>query len=130
MYSPLVGVLSNNSLIVATNGGLDTIYCISGSTQPDVGRWIAPNGEDFTQPGGHPFNVFQGGTNNPGVLEISLSPQGRFSSSEWLGVYSCVIPDEEIINRTIHVGIHTSTRETNMRVYSIPTQHHLSLYNA
>ena len=113
MYSPLVGVVSNNSLIVATNGGLDTIYCISGSTQTEVGRWTAPNGEDLNEPGGHPFTVVQGGTNNPGVLEISLSPQGRFSSSEWLGVYSCVIPDNDNINRIIHVGIHTSTRETN-----------------
>ena len=111
MYSPPFGIVSNNSLIVATNGGLDTIYCISGSTEPEVGRWIAPNGEDFTQPGGHPFNVVQGDTSNPGVLEISLSPQGRFSTSEWLGGYSCVIPDEENSTRIIHVGIHTSARK-------------------
>ena len=113
MYSALVGVLSNNSFILATNGGLDTIYCISGSTQPEVGRWIAPNGEDFTEPGSHPFNVVHGGTNNPGVLDISLTPQGRFSSSEWLGVYSCVIPDEENVNMIIHIGIHAFNRKKN-----------------
>ena len=116
MYSPLVGVLSNNSLTVATNGGLETIYCISGSTKPEVGRWIAPNGEDFTEPGNHPFNAVHGGTNNPGVLKISLTPQGRFTSSEWLGVYSCAIPDEENTNRIIHVGIHTSARKDNVKL--------------
>ena len=115
-YSPLVGVLSNNTLIVTNNGGLDTIYCISGSTQPEVGRWIAPNGEDFTEAGSHPFIVVQGGTNNPGVLEISLTPQGRFSSSEWLGVYSCVIPDEENVNKIVHIGIHTSTRKKTGKI--------------
>ena len=108
LYHSSDGLLSNNSVVTASNGFLrGKFFCISGRSEAGIGRWIAPNGDDYTQPGIHAFNVSIGGATNPGVLEISVTgSEGRFPAGQWEGMYSCVIPDETGAEQSIFIGIY------------------------
>ena len=92
-------------MIADSSGRIDDLQCISASTTPNVGRWIAPNGQNITFTTGDAFDVTVGGQNNPGYLRIAIVPGeslGRLDE----GVYACVIPDETGVEQTIHVGIY------------------------
>ena len=108
LYHSSSGLLSNNSVVTASNGFLQgSFFCVSGRRQAGIGRWIAPNGDDYTLPGIHAFNVSVGGQDNPGVVEISVSgSERRFPAGQWNGVYSCVIPDETGTEKIIYLGIY------------------------
>lgn len=108
LYHSSKGLLANNSVVMANNGFLHgSFFCTSGREQAGIGRWVAPNGDDYTLSGTHPFEVSLGGENNPGVVEISVSgPDNRFPAGQWDGVYSCVIPDETGTEQIIHLGIY------------------------
>ena len=67
---------------------------------------MAPNGDDLTQVGLHPFRVNIGGENNPGFVNLSVIED--MFDDVYQGVYSCVIPDERGEIKTIHLGVHTS----------------------
>ena len=65
LYHSENGPLANNSVVVANNGFLfGSFFGVSGRGQAGIGHWIAPNGEDYTQPGTHPFEVRLGGGHN------------------------------------------------------------------
>ena len=108
LYHSSEGLLTNNSVVRANNGFLPgSIFCLSGRGEAGIGRWIAPNGNDYTLPGTHAFEVSVGGQNNPGVVEISVSgSDNRFPAGHWDGVYSCVIPDETGTEKIIYLGIY------------------------
>ena len=108
LYHSSDGLLSNNSVVMASNGFLQgSFFCVSGRRQAGIGRWISPSGTDYTVPGIHPFEVAVGGQNNPGAVEISVSgSSGRFPAGQWDGVYSCVIPDETGAEQIIYLGIY------------------------
>ena len=100
------GRLSNNSIVIADSAGrIDGLQCISASTTPNVGHWIATNGQNITFTTGDPFDVTIGGQNNPGNLEIAIVPGESLGGLDE-GVYACVIPDETGVEQTIHVGIY------------------------
>ena len=108
IYHSSNGLLSNNSVVISSNGFLrGSFFCLSGRAEAGIGRWIAPNGDDFTHSESHAFQATVGGENNSGVIEISLSsPNSRFPVGQWDGVYSCVIPDETGVEQIIHLGIY------------------------
>ena len=108
LYHSSAGLLTNNSVIRADNGFLrGRFFCLSGRREAGIGQWIAPNGDDYTLPGTHAFEVSVGGQNNPGVVEISVSGlENRFPAGHWDGVYSCVIPDEDGTEQRIYLGIY------------------------
>ena len=108
LYHSSDGLLTNNSVVRANNGFLPgSIFCLSGREEAGIGRWIAPNGNDYTLPGTHAFEVSVGGQNNPGVVEILVSgSDNRFPAGHWDGVYSCVIPDETGTEKIIYLGIY------------------------
>lgn len=115
--------LSNNSVVMAHEGFLPgTFFCVSGRKEAGIGKWIAPNGDDYSLPGTHSFEVSVGGENNPGVVEISvIGVDNRFPAGQWDGVYSCVIPDETGTERTIYLGIYlvfgTGKTDDTLRIY-------------
>ena len=111
MFSDAAGTLVNNSYIIVENGDLGTLQCLSSTNLSNAGHWIAPNGENFTSPGSHPFSVVIGGADNPGSLEITLIPGERFTTNEWLGVYSCRIENEFNKLEIFHLGIYLSSRK-------------------
>ncbi len=79
--------------------------CISGSKLRDVGRWLAPPGQDITFSADDPFDVTIGGQNDPGYLDVSLH-SGRILTIHDQGVYTCRIPDETGINVSVLIGIY------------------------
>ena len=102
------GLLSNNTFVrVNSNGMLDELQCVSGSRRANVGQWIAPNGQDITYSNTDPFDIAVGGVDNPGSLAIRQAI-GQILTSAFQGVYTCVIPDESGVNRSIHVGIYSN----------------------
>ena len=81
------------------------LQCISGSTSPNVGQWIAPSGQDVTYSTSDPFDVELGGVNDPGYVDIALH-SGQFITFSDQGIYSCLIPDETGVTRSLLVGIY------------------------
>lgn len=92
-------------MIADSVGIIDDLQCISDSTMPDVGIWIAPNGESTTFSTSDPFDVMVGGQDNPGHLSIAIAPGESLRGLDE-GVYACVIPDVTGVQQTIHVGIY------------------------
>ena len=93
-------------MIVTDNfGQIPRLQCISGSKVPNVGQWITPSGQDATRSAADPFDVALGSGNDPGYFNISLHP-GRFIIFSDQGVYTCLIPDEAGLNRSVFVGIY------------------------
>ena len=56
--------MPNNTGIEANSDHqLGTVYCHSASSQPNIGRWISPSGEEIPSDGNHMFQVqFYNGT--------------------------------------------------------------------
>ena len=108
LYHSSSGLLTNNTVVRADNGFLrGSFFCLSGRREAGIGRWIAPNGDDYTLPGTHAFEVSVGGQSNPGVVEISIAgSDNRFPAGQWDGIYSCVIPDETGSEQRIYLGIY------------------------
>ena len=105
LYLEGVGPVQNNSIIHAsTTGRLNQLQCISGSTAANVGRWIAPNGEDIAGLT-DTFNVVTGDNTDPGLTFIELQP-GQSLESEDQGIYTCIIPDESGDTQYLYVGIY------------------------
>ena len=111
IYHSSNGLLSNNSVLNASNGFLHgSFFCLSGRAEVGIGRWIAPNGDDFTHSETHAFEVTVGDDTNPGVVKISLSgPDSRFPAGHWYGVYSCVMPDETGAAQIVYLGIYLTS---------------------
>lgn len=100
------GIIANNSIILTDNfGRVPQLECISGSKMPDVGRWLTPSGQDTTLSANDPFDVTVGGQDDPGYLDVALSP-GLILTFRDQGVYTCHIPDETGMNVSVFVGIY------------------------
>lgn len=97
--------VSNNSVLLADrNNQIGTIYCSSGSRASGIGQWLAPNGAVIAQNGG-PLSVVNGGGNFPAYVGLQLRLNQSLSQSNE-GVYTCNIPDEDGVQRTLYVGIY------------------------
>ena len=81
------------------------LQCISGSTSPSVGQWISPSGQDVTYSTSDSFDVELGGMNDPGYMDIALH-SGQFITFSDQGIYSCLIPDETGVTRSLLMGIY------------------------
>lgn len=108
LFHSELGAVKNNSVIVRNGDDFGSLYCLSASTSHNIGRWLAPDGQDLRAGGSHPFLVIVGGEDDPGFVNVSVSPLSDTSLDGWQGVYSCVIPDERGDEQIIHLGIHTS----------------------
>ena len=101
-----MGLLENNTIVTAdTDQTISDLQCSSGSTVPNVGRWIAPNGNDLTNSTVDPFRVVQGNERDPGSLIIQQAT-GHIITNSFQGVYTCILPDENGMQSYIHVGIY------------------------
>ena len=97
--------MSNNSVLLADrNNQIGTIYCSSGSQATGIGHWFAPNGDAVTQSGSS-FSVVRGGGSFPAYVGLQLRANQPLSISDE-GIYTCIIPDENGVQRTLHVGIY------------------------
>lgn len=100
------GLLENNTIVTANSDQtISDFHCSSGSVMPNVGRWIAPNGNDLTNSTVDPFNVIQGNEHDPGSLIIQQA-SGHIVTQSFQGVYTCILPDESAVQNYLHVGIY------------------------
>ena len=106
IHYPGVGLLGNNTIVTAdTDQTISDLQCSSGSTVPNVGHWIAPNGNDVTNSTVDPFHVIQGDERDPGSLIIQQAT-GHIITNSLQGVYTCILPDENGMQSYLHVGIY------------------------
>jgi len=102
-----IGVLQNNTFITTDSSGtIGVLRCISGSLQPNVGRWISPSGQDITTSIIDPFEVQAGDQNSPGSLIIRQA-SGHSITTSFQGVYTCIIPNERGVEKYLHIGIYS-----------------------
>ncbi len=97
--------VSNNSVLLADrNNQIGTVYCSSGSQQSTIGQWLAPNGAVIPQSGGS-LSVVRGGGNFPAYIGLQLQANQSLSVLDE-GTYTCIIPDENGLQRALHVGLY------------------------
>jgi hypothetical protein len=100
-----IGLLDNNTFLTTDESGtIDDIHCTSGSMRGNVGRWIAPNGEDLTNSTIDPFDIVVGDFLDPGSI-IVRQASGHIVTRSFQGMHTCIIPDENGVQTYIHVGI-------------------------
>ena len=103
-------LLYNTSALQASaDGDFGIIHCHSTSTDSNIGRWISPLGLDITTNLTDPFSVqFYSGL---GYLSYNtfklLSPFTHPFNATYEGIYSCVVPDDQDIMQTLHIGIYS-----------------------
>ena len=106
---PISEPVSNNTALFADSAGqIGTIFCHSASQQPNIGRWISQAGNDITFTSLDAFQVdFQSGS-FPSYTTLQLHQGSALTESADQGVYSCLIPDENGTERTLHIGLYPS----------------------
>ena len=83
------------------DGQNDGIWCQSALNESMIGVWYLPNGSLVpTQSGDHPLQSHN--TNITGQVGL-LRRSGIYSVQ---GLYSCIIPNEEGVNQTLHVALY------------------------
>ena len=97
------GVIANDSFI--RYDSIAELQCVSGSLSPNVGSWIAPDGEDITRAESDQFEIVVGGSDDPGYLSVQVASGVPFTDMEQ-GVYTCRIPDETGEEQYIHIGLY------------------------
>ncbi len=98
--------VSNNSILLADrNNQIGTIYCSTGFQINGIGQWLAPSGAAITQSGSSSFSMIRGGGNFPAYVGLQLRANHSLSSVDE-GIYTCTIPDENGIQKTLHIGIY------------------------
>lgn len=101
------GSVENNSIVLASNTGrFGKLFCLSGSLQPHVGAWLAPNGSDITNSTTDRLDVNLGGEDYPGSISMEVEIGYSLGSNDQ-GVYTCTIPDENGEQQYLHVGIYS-----------------------
>ena len=70
-----------------------------------IGQWFSPSGSEITQSSSGTFTVVRGGGNIPSYIGLRLRAGRSFSTSEE-GIYTCLIPDENGVQQTLHVGMY------------------------
>ena len=99
--------ISNNTAFFADSAGqIGTIFCHSTSQQPNIGRWISQAGNDITFTSSDAFRVdFQsGGVRSYTTLQLHQGSALTESADQ--GIYSCLIPDENGTEQTLHIGLY------------------------
>ena len=98
---------SNNSVLLADrNNQIGTIYCSSGSRRNNAGQWFAPNRVAVSTQSSSSLSVVHGGGGSfPAYIGLQLRA-GRSLSASDEGVYTCTIPDENGIQKILHIGIY------------------------
>ena len=96
-------MIQNNSIIQTTSTGrIGKLECISALKSANVGRLIAPNGNDITNVSSI---VTIGNISDPGFISLELQNDISFAINNQ-GVYTCIIPDENEIVKYLHIGIY------------------------
>ena len=98
--------LPNNGLITTSvRNTIPSFRCLSGSSRPNVGNLIGPDGTDTTFSTSDPFFISRGGSYDPGTL---LVRSVRALEPEDSGIYTYQTPDENGDTVEFHFGVYPS----------------------
>ena len=99
-----------SALRASESGDIGTIYCHSSTNDSNVGRWISPQGQDITRNFTDPFSIqFNNGPGYPSFSTLQLhNPLLQPFTSTYEGIYSCVVPDDQGVMQTLHIGIYSN----------------------
>ena len=121
------GLLDNNTLLTTDESGtIDDIHCASGSMRENVGRWLAPNGEDLTNNTVDPFDIIVGDALDPGSIVVRQA-SGHIVTRSFQGIHTCIIPDENGVQAYIHVGIFEDGFDSMLLMYTLNCHYILSI---
>ena len=96
-------VLPNNSVIsTLSNNFIPRFYCLSGSSQSDVGTLIGPLGTDITRITTDPFTILRGRRADPGTMIVYSSKALEVTDN---GIYTYRTPDGNGNIVDFHFGI-------------------------
>ena len=100
---------NTSSFQALASGDIGTIYCRSSSFSSNVGQWISPQGLDITRNFTDPFSIqFINGPGYPSYNTFQLqNPSLQPFTSTYNGVYSCIVPDDQGVMQTLHIGIYS-----------------------
>lgn len=106
-------ILANNSLV--SSGSLSSDYglaCYSADeTTNTIGDWFSPNGRRVERETGDQQQVLFA-HNQIGRVTLQIRDNRPFPS-DLEGIYSCLIPDENSVLRTLYVGLYSPTNYQN-----------------
>ena len=96
-------ILPNNSVIsTLSNNFIPRFYCLSGSSQSDVGTLIGPLGTDITRITSDPFTILRGRRADPGTMIVYSSKALEITDN---GIYTYRTPDGNGNIVDFHFGI-------------------------
>ena len=103
-------VNNGTAVILNQTGQFHELVCNTGLKKPSVGYWILPNGNKLSQSN----NMFQiekgGGITYPAYMTLSLKSGQVITTEEYMGVYSCIMPDLNGVEQESHVWIMDTER--------------------
>ena len=110
-------IFNLTAFIANSNGDIGTIYCHSSATSANVGRWISPLGLDITNNFTDPFSIQS--SSGPGYFSYStfdlLDPIAQPFTTTYDGVYTCLVPDDQGIMQTLHIGLFSNQYTSKCR---------------
>ena len=117
-WGPVEPIRNNRAYLADVTGDIGTIRCHSSSRDSNVGRWIAPSGEDITNNHLDSFVIqFTNGPYSPSFSSLELlNPSSDPFIADNEGVYSCVVPDENGDLQTVNIALYTSTHSSEFCV--------------
>ena len=108
--------ISNNSIILSdSTGRIPRLQCITGAAIPNSGHWISPSGLNLDSVADNPFIIVVGDETDPGYIEMRLDHDAVIGIAD-MGIYTCLIPNEEGDNVTFHVGVYHSSFPSKLNI--------------
>ena len=98
-------IIGNISILTANESGrfLD-IVCNSGLKQPNLGKWIHPNGNEISIDN-EKYSVERGGGIASFSYVILKLKEGYLAGSEDIGLYTCKMLDRNMEEKESHIWI-------------------------
>ncbi len=106
LLGPNSFAVTRNISILTTNdtGRFIDIICNTGLKQPNLGKWIHPNGNEITAID-EKFTIERGG----GIVSLPYSTlmlkDGYSLDTQDTGLYTCKMPDVNMVERESHIWI-------------------------
>ena len=123
-------ILANNSLVSSDRLSSDYgLACYSADdTTRTIGEWLFPDGRRVERETGDQQQVLFA-HNQIGRVTLQIRDNRPFPSV-LEGIYSCLIPDENSVLRTLHVGLYSPTNYQNSGKFIIICIYLKSMYLA
>ena len=76
-----------------------------------VGEWVSPDRRNLNAVQNDPFDIIFGGNNIPGQLLVETPLSNSPLTTTHEGVYTCVMPNEDGVIESLHIGLYLNASE-------------------